>query len=172
MQAVSSIKAIFLGICLSSLVACEDVGSFGSQTFQSRYEAARSALENEKYDKANRIYVELLETAGPHQPRLRLEYAHSLLRAGEYDNASKQASFVAQGQTGTARGAALVVVGVAEHERGLVAIQDGDLVGGKQHLLAAQTAINEVLKIDSSLDASGALANRKNDIETRLKAIG
>lgn len=170
MQAVSSTKALLLGICLV-LTACEDVGSFGSQTFQSRYEAARSALESGKYDKANRIYLELLETTGAHEPRLRLEYAHSLLRAGDYAEAAKQANFVAQGQTGAARGAALSVVGTAEHELGLAAIQQGDLVAGKQHLQAAQSVISEVLKIDSSLDSTGALADRKSDAETRLRAI-
>jgi len=156
---------------LTVLAACEDGSGAGSNSFRKDYTAARGALEAGQFDKANRIYARMLSQAGPLQPRIQLEYAHSLLRSGAYDAAATQARALSQSQSGTDRSAALAVLGTAQHELGLSALSVGDPGAGRQNLAAAQSSIAEVLKADPDLDPLGALAGRLASIKVRLKAL-
>ncbi len=172
MQAGSILKPGLLGLCALVLIGCEDGGGFGGSGFKAQYNSARTALENGKYEQANRSYARLLTKSGPFQPRIRLEYAHSLLRSGDYARAAEQARYLASSETGQSRSAALSVLGTAEHELGIAAINRGDPEAGKDHLKAAKLAIEEVLKNHPDLDPLGALAGRLASIEVRLKALG
>jgi len=154
------------------LSGCDDGSGAGSNSFRNDYTAARGALESGNYDKANRIYTRMLQDAGPLTPRIQLEYAHSLLRSGAYGEAIQQAQALSQSQSGTARSAALSVLGAAHHEMGLTALTSQDAANGRQHLVAAQTAITEVLRADPELDPLGALAGRQASIKVQLKSLG
>ena len=164
-------KPLIVGLCAVALASCDDGDGGASNSFRKDYTKARSALEGGQYDKANRIYARMLTDAGPLQPRIQLEYAHSLLRSGAYDLAQQQAQALSQSQIGTARSAALSVLGVAHHEMGLMALTTPDTVTARQHLSAAQNALSEVLKSDPDLDPLGALAGRQASIKVQLKAL-
>lgn len=177
MQAGSFFRTGVAGLCLWVVAACGGDGNFGgdfseNSSFRSRYERARDALEAGNYDRANRIYGTLVENAGPFEPRIRLEYAHSLLRGGQYEAAANQSRFLAQGMDGEGRAAALAVLGTAEHELGLAAIQAGDPGAARNHFKASQSALGEVLKSHPKQDPVGALAARQKDVNLRLKALG
>lgn len=159
------------GLLFVVLIGCDDGQNAGSDGFRRSYTDARAALETGKYDKANRIYARMMQEAGPLRTRIQLEYAHSLLRSGAYDEAAQQARVLSQGQTGTARSAALSVLGTAYHEMGLTALTGGDPALGRQYLTQAQTAFAEVLKNDPELDPLGALAGRQASIAVQLKAL-
>ena len=165
------LKPLIAGLCAITLTSCADGSSTVSNSFRNDYTKARTALEGGQYDKANRIYARMLTDAGPLQPRIQLEYAHSLLRSGAYEQAQQQAQALSQSQIGTARSAALSVLGVAHHEMGLMALITQDTAAGRQHLSAAQNALNEVLKSDPDLDPLGALAGRQASIKMQLKAL-
>ena len=160
---------VMLAVVLSG---CEDGSGADSNSFRKDYTNARQALESGQYDKANRIYVRILSEAGPLQPRIQLEYAHSLLRSGAYGAATQQAQALSQSQSGTARSAALSVLGTAHHELGLTALTNQDAASGRQHLMAAQNALGEVLRSDPELDPLGALAGRQASIKVQLKSLG
>lgn len=167
MRAGPSIKTGLLGLCAIFLLACDDLS--GGSGFRGQYVSARQALEDGKYEKASRLYQRLLPQAGPHEPRIRLEYAHSLLRGGEYAQAAGQARILARTQQGDARGAALAVLGTAEHELALAAINRGEPKDtSRAHLIAARDAITEVLKKHKDLDPLGALATRQRSIKAML----
>ena len=172
MQRYHTVRAGVLLLAVLTLVSCEDGPSTGDAGFRNQYFAARDALEDGKFDRASRTYARLLTRAGPLEPRIRLEYAHSLLRAGDYPAARREARALAQGQSGSARRAALSVAATAEHELGLVAIQQGDPAAARQLLPAADAAIAEVLASEPELDPLGALAGRQASIKVRLKALG
>lgn len=158
-----------------ALAACTGgagIGAPGSKGFRADYTVARAALEAGRYDRANRAYAALLPQAGPLAPRIRLEYAHSLLRGGDFTAAARQSRALADSQQGRARAAALSVHGTALHEIGLAAIQSGDSAGGAAHLRDARAALAEVLTQHPDLDPLGALAGRKASIEARLKLLG
>ena len=113
MKAGCFFKPALVGVFVLALAACDDGSGSGSDSFRKDYTKARTALEAGQYATANRIYARMLGQAGPLTPRIRLEYAHSLLRSGAYDQAAAQAQGLANSQTGTARGAALSVLGTA-----------------------------------------------------------
>lgn len=167
------IKFGLLGMVALGVIACEPGVEFGNLGFKSSYSVARDALEDGRYSVANRHYVQLLKSAGPHTPRIRLEYAHSLLREGQFEAASGQAQALASSQTGAARGAALAVFGASEHER---ALADIDLGVSRDRVVlrlkSAQTAINEVLEKSPEMDPLGGLSSRAKSIEATLKTLG
>lgn len=158
-----------LGLALV-LGSCGETMSSGSG-FQAKYAVARNALETGDYDRARKAYLKLISQAGPLTPRLQLEYAHAELRAGNFAEAAKAAAALAQGQSGTARGAALAVQGTAQHELGLTLLSQGQAEAGKEQLLAARKALSEVLKSHVELDPLGSMAGRKASISARLKAL-
>ena len=171
MQRHHTVRAGALILAVLTLVSCEEGTTQGNTGFRNQYFAARDALEAGNYDFASRTYARLLTRAGPLEPRIRLEYAHALLRAGDYATAAREARSLAQTQSGTARRAALSVAATAEHELGLAAIQQGDPSTGKRLLQQADGAITEVLG-EPELDPLGALAGRQASIRVRLKALG
>lgn len=164
-------KAGLFGLLMGLLAGCEDRPPYEKHGFQQKYSTARRALENEKYDKANRIYEQLLPKAGPLTPRIQLEYSHSLLRAGNYDKAAENAKYLADNQPGEARGAALAVLGTAEHELALISLQNGMPDAAKQHLLSAQSAMQEVLRAYPTLDPLGTLKNRLNSVQNQINRL-
>lgn len=173
MRAVSFKIIGFLCATAPFLAGCIDGTGAGRESgFKAQYTAARSALEDGKYDRANRLYPQLMKQAGPLTPRIRLEYAHSLLRAGDHAAAAQQAGILANSQTGQARAAALSVQGTALHELGIAALQNGNAPAAKTHLTQAEAAMAEVLKSHPDLDPLGALAGRLASLRVRLKAIG
>jgi tetratricopeptide (TPR) repeat protein len=164
-------KRLLAGVCMLALANCDDGINANSNSFRNDYTSARGALEKGQYDKANRIYARMLDNAGPLQPRIQLEYAHSLMRSGDYEGALIQGQSLANTQTDTARSAALSVVAVASHELGQVALNGGDTTTGKQHLITARNALNEVLSNDPDLDPLGALKGRRSKIDRLLRTL-
>lgn len=171
MQAGIFPKAGFVGVALLVLNGCDEGASFGQQTFRGQYAVARNALEAGQYDLAARTYAKLVDKAGPLTPRIQLEYSHAQLRAGNFDVAASQARALANGQSGTARAAALAVQATADHERAISALAAGNRALGKRLLKAADKAMAEVLKSHASLDPLGALAARRSSIKVRLKSL-
>ncbi|SLN47699.1 hypothetical protein PEL8287_02447 [Roseovarius litorisediminis] len=155
-----------------ALAACEPgVVSKGS-SFQRNYSIARKALETGNYDMAIKGYGAMIPEAGPFEPRLRLEYAHALLRAGRFDEASSVSGALAQTLKGSDRAAALAVKGAAEHEKAILAMNNGDFGSGTANSLhAASSAIDEMLKIDPEMDPMGAMASRRSDIREELSRV-
>lgn len=160
---------VALGFVLP-LAACSTAPGNASG-FRKNYVVARAALEDGAYDKATRQYKGLMESAGPFLPRIQLEYAHSLLRAGDYAGAARIAEAMALSEQGAASAAALAVAATARHELGKAALAQGDKAAGKAHLTRAAAAMGEVLQGHPELDPLGALAGRKASIAARLKAL-
>lgn len=171
MQAGLIARAALLGGALVALSSCEEGAPFGHQTFRAQYAVAREALETGHYEKASRGYQRLMEDAGPFAPRIRLEYAHTLLRKGDYAGAAQQARALAQGQSGKARAAALAVQGAAEHELAMQMVAQGDRAGAKRLMQSADTAMAEVLKKHPDMDPVGALAARRASIKVRKASL-
>ncbi|EAQ25951.1 MAG: hypothetical protein VR71_22855 [Roseovarius sp. BRH_c41] len=107
------------------------------------------------------------------EPRLRLEYAHALLRAGRYDEAAQIANGLAASTKGRDRAAALAVSGTAQHESALADISAGrGGAGAIAKLRSADAALKEMLALDDGLDPLGAMASRRADIARDLKRLG
>lgn len=160
-----AVAALAFG-ALFVLAGCETAPSSG-RGFEAEYNTARKALETGRYAEANRRYAALVPKSGPLQARVRLEYAHSLLRSGDHARAAATAEALATSEP-RARGAALAVVGAARHELGLAALTKGDSKAGKDELQKARDAMREVLKDHPDLDPLGALAGRSASIDVRL----
>lgn len=172
MQAFSIAKVAGFGLALLVLGSCgSSAPSGGAMSFRTDYAAARNALEAGKYAQAERAYARLLPQAGPLESRLRLEYAHSFLRAGDYARAASEARRVAAAETGAGRSAALAVQGTAEHELALALLAKGDAEAGKTYLAAAAAALGEMLQGNPELDPLGSLAGRKASIDVRLPRL-
>lgn len=140
--------------------------------FKANYLVARVALETGQYAKATRQYGTLLKKAGPLEPRLRLEYAHALLREGKFRKAADEAETVAMQLSGAGRSAALMVQGTAEHEAARVAIRTGKTGLATAELMqSAKLALEEVLRVNPELDATGGMAARIRQIETELRTV-
>ena len=162
-------RLLVLAAVTAALVGCEAGTISEGADFQRKYSGARKALEEGNYDLAARNYAALIPTAGPLGPRLRLEYAHALLRAGRNDEAAQVAGALASEQTGGNRAAALAVEGTALHESALAEMQEGGSVaqvGGR--LRRADAALKEMLSLDASLDPLGAMESRRAEIARSL----
>lgn len=171
MTARSLAAAGLFGAALLLLGGCDEGTGIGEKNFQKHYAIARDALERGRYAQASEAYARLIPRAGPLAPRIRLEYAHTQLRAGHYDKASQLAKALAQSDDTTLRSAALAVYGTAEHELGAAALQASDRAAGKRHLAAAQSALGEMLAAHPEMDPLGAMAGRKASIDIRLKSL-
>ncbi|MCA0873492.1 hypothetical protein LCL97_21895 [Seohaeicola saemankumensis] len=157
-------------LCISAsilLTACTETSGDNS-AMRRQYLSAREALEDGKYDKAVRGYAQLLDGAGGYEARFRLDYAHALLRNGQYAQAAEQARGLAASQKGTFRSAALAVQGTAEHELGMA----GGGAGGTAYLKSAQSALGEVLKTHPELDQIGTIKARKSQLDAQLSGQG
>ena len=164
-------QAGVFGLFCVVLVGCDEGTGIGEKNFQKQYAIARDALERGRYQQASQAYAQLIPKAGPLAPRMKLEYAHTQLRAGKYDKASAQAKALAGTDDGALRSAALAVHGTAEHELGVEALQNGDRVAGKRHLLAAKASLGEMLKNHPDMDPLGAMVGREASISVRLQAL-
>ncbi len=172
MRAQSSVAWGILGAVVLLLGACQDFQPGSRSGFKNKYQVARQALEAGHYARAIRNYQSLLQEAGPFAPRIRLEYAHALLRDNRYLEASREAAIVARSETGDARLAALAVQGTAEHELARAAIAAGqrdDAV--RARLTSAKNALAAVLKKAKVFDPLGALARRHREIQSELKTL-
>ena len=146
-----------------ALGSCDTAPSGDSGAFKSRYFAARTALEDGSYGRATRLYGKLMTEAGPLENRLRLEYAHALLRQGELARAAAEAQTLAAATQGAERAAALAVQGTAQHE-----LARGGGTGASGLLRAAGAVIGTVLDTHPELDPLGALAMRRDEIAAAL----
>ena len=168
-----STKLLIAIVFSISLAACEPgVVSKGTE-FQRKYSTARKALEAGNYDSAIKSYAALIPNAGPLEPRLRLEYAHALLRAGRYDEAAQVAGALASGRQGSERAAALAVQGTALHESALADMRAG--TAGREtvaKLRAADAALKEMLALDADMDPLGAMVSRRSDIRREIAQLG
>lgn len=154
-------------LCL--LVACTPGQDRTEAGFRQDYAAARTALESGDYDRAARLYQGLLPAAGPLDARLRIEYAHALLRANRFDEAAAEATAVANGQTGAARASALAVLGTAAHESALKRMAADDYGPATQgSLILARQALDEMLAGYPNLDPEGSMAQRRQQIVQAL----
>jgi tetratricopeptide (TPR) repeat protein len=160
-------NGIMIGLSVLALAACEPGAISDGADFQRRYDGARAALEQGNYDLAARNYAALIPSAGPHAPRMRLEYAHALLRAGRLDEAASVAGALAREQTGSNRAAALAVEGTALHESALADMRAGRPAQDK--LRRADAALSEMLRLDASLDPLGAMQSRRDEIAGSLR---
>lgn len=164
-----------IGLALLVFSGCSDTVSTSGGGFQQQYFAARDALETGQYDKASRNYQKLLSSypAGAIEARLTLELAHSLLRGGDFEAASRAARQLAAGQTGQVRGLALAVAASADHEIARRGIAAGDRGGDtRRRLKAAASALDVLLAEYPKLDVGQAMARRRALISSELAALG
>lgn len=147
-------------------------GSISRGEWEASYLAARDALEAGRSDEAAAAYRRIVEKSGPIGPRVRLEYAHALLRAAEYDAAAEQARRSADRQDGLGRSAALAVQAVADHEqvRRQRAAGRADRAMADR-LAAAGTTLDTVLAAGADLDPEGHLAARRAEIAAEAGAL-
>lgn len=168
----SAAKAVGISGFLLILVACQEGQTTDRAGFKAKYQVARNALEEGSYARAGRNYKALLAQAGPLEPRVRLEYAHSLLRNDQFEAAAAEAGKVANSQTGNARLAALAVRGTADHELARAAIANGQRDAAvRARLQAAASALDAVLKHAKTFDPVGSLATRRKQIAADLAAL-
>ena len=175
MPLLPGLRPVAFALIAFALASCQTVGSKPSASrasFKSNYMVARTALEGGQYTKAVRGYASLLKQSGPLQPRIRLEYAHALLRAGKYEKASEQARTVSTQLEGRGRSAALAVQATADQEIARNAINRGRASADAiQRLVAARAAFDELLKNHPDMDPLGALALRRKTIDVELTTI-
>jgi len=160
-----------LALVLAGLTGSCDAPRIGSAGFQEQYLVARNALEGGNYAVSGRTYARLVPEAGPLTPRIKIEYAHSHLRAGAYAAAVAEAAPVARSARGDARSAALAVQGTALHELANQTLAAGDSAAAERHLTDARTALAEVLQNHPAFDPLGALAGRVAQIDVQLSRL-
>jgi hypothetical protein len=172
MQARQSITWVMLGAALLLPTACQDFQPDKKSTFKNQYLLARGALEAGSYTRANRTYATLIKKAGPFASRLRLEYAHSLLRNNQFEEAAKEAREVSASEAGDARIAALAVQATAEHELAREAMSKGRRdISVRARLNSASSALDEVLKKGKAFDPLGSMAARREIIGKELASL-
>lgn len=176
MTASRHLRPLLAGLALAALAACvpgppADV-SGQPVRFREDYSNARAALESGRHDQAAAHYARLLDHAGPLEPRIRLEYAHALLRGGRMAEASQNARRVALAQTGMLRSAALAVQGTAEHELALAALaRNAGKAEVTGHLAAAETALADALSKHGGMDPTGGLQRRLEEIRRTRQSL-
>jgi len=171
MKAGTQALAIFIGLSIVLLTGCTEIAGTGQRGFATRYNTARTALEKGNYATAGRLYERMLSQSGPLNDRIQVEYAHTMLRSGQYEKASQLAGDVAKNNNGSTRAAALSVKGTADHEVALKLLRNGDQANATARLQAAQKALDEVLKSHPDFDPLGSLAGRQADIAALLKKL-
>ena len=169
------LRPVAFALIALALASCQTVTpkpSANRASFKANYLVARTALEGGQYTKAVRGYSNLLGKSGPLQPRIRLEYAHALLRAGKYEKASEEARIVSTQLEGRGRSAALAVQATADQEIARAAINRGNASADAiQRLVAARAAFDELLKNHPDMDPLGALALRRKTLDVELTTI-
>ena len=141
-------------------------------SFQVDYLSARDALDSGAYDKAQRRYGDLLPRSGPATKRVRLEYAHALLRAGKYDDAAMAAHQSAAESEGLARASAMAVQGISEHEMARAAIARGRIDRNVlQQLDSAAVALDQAIAAGPQLDPLGGLQARRGEVSIAQQQV-
>lgn len=164
---------LWLGGMLAFLAACEQSGSLSTPGFQSNYLVARQALETGNYALAIRRYEGLLRDAGPAEQRLRLEYAHSLLRANRFEDAVREADLIVANAIGPERAAALAVRGTARHEAARLLLSQGQRDADTIALLyRAAEDLRTFTEAHADLDAAGMMAERSRMATAELQRLG
>ncbi|WP_415404904.1 hypothetical protein [Tateyamaria sp. SN3-11] len=166
-------KIGFAGLFI--LAACDMPTGTQSKGFKSEYVASRTALEEGRFDRAVRGYETMLKrySATQAEGRLRLEYAHALLRGNNYQKASQQAHLVSVESGGALQASALAVRGTAEHEFARARLQQGPFDAATEtSLKTALSAMERMLKSHPELDSTGAMANRRKAIKDTLANYG
>lgn len=132
--------------------------------FKADYMSARASLERGRFGRAAKGYEALLEQAGPAAPRIRLEYAHALLRADKFEAASRTARKAASEQEGLARASALSVQATADHEIARAGLAEGRADADLHaRLVSAREAFDAILQDHPELDPMGGLAARRDE---------
>ena len=166
-------KRLYTALAVSTgafmlLAGCDDGGYSPvsrAGNFKADYFKARNALESGSYSKALRRYGELIQRAGPATGRVRLEYAHALLRANRFGDASLAARQSAAEQTGMAKASALSVQATADHEIARAAMTKGRYDREVYNrLVAAETAFDQAFKLHPELKTNRGLAPRRQEI--------
>lgn len=170
-------RILLLALGAVAMVGCQLDAPGGLTTarnagFKDNYTVARNALEKGQFARAERSYRDLILKAGPLAPRVRLEYAHALLRAGKFEEASGEARVAASMLDGAGKAAALAVQATADQELVRAAIGAGTVdAGAIQRLIAARDGFDHVLKNHPELDPLGSLALRRKTIDVELAAV-
>ena len=157
-----------------ALASCEAAGTLAGGGVRSDYLVARQALETGNYDLAIRRYAQMVDQMGS-QPsaRLRLEYAHALLRGDRHEEAIAAADALIASSDGTIRGSALAVRGTARHEAARRQIDAGQADAATRALLtAAREDLAEFLNAHPALDAAGSMRARRELIDADLRSLG
>lgn len=175
---MTSTRIFIPALCTLILAGCQVDGPGFSPTarnagFKDNYTVARNALEKGRFAKAERSYQNLLSNAGPLEPRIRLEYAHTLLRSGKFAEAAGEAQRAVAVLDGMGKAAALAVQATAEQELVRAAILEGTVEPGnaEARLLAARSSFDQVLESHPELDPIGALAERRRLIDAEISAL-
>lgn len=157
-------------IGLGALAACtQDAGiswpklvkpEVARTSFAKNYRMARADLEAGRYDAARRRYLSLLTATDGYVPRMHIELAHAQLRSGDYAGAIENAQVVIDADADEWHGAALAVLGTAEHEIGRRKAREGD-TAAKAHFVRALAALDDVLRTAPHLDPVGSLKKRR-----------
>jgi thioredoxin-like negative regulator of GroEL len=162
-----------------ALAACAGQGLGVPGGMEAQYLQAREALEAGEYARANQLYGALLAEHGPRAERLRLEYAHSLLRAERYGEAARQATAAERGRTGALRASALAVRAAALHERARAAMAQDDYGAGTRETLSAALAALDAMDAElegllgrhARYDALAGVSRRRGAILQALSEI-
>lgn len=155
------------------LMSCEPAGTIVEGGRADDYAVARQALETGNYPLAITRYERLLDRAGDAAGRLKLEYAHSLLRAGRYEEAIEVSTALIDTHGGSLKGSALAVRGTAQHQIVRVKLDAGEREPGmRARLIAAQVDLQSFVDNHSKLDAAGAMKTRIEMIDADLGSLG
>lgn len=155
------------------LMSCEPAGTIVAGGRADDYAVARQALETGNYPLAITRYERLLDRTGDAAGRLKLEYAHSLLRAGRYEEAIEVSTALIDTHGGSLQGSALAVRGTAQHQIARAKLDAGETDPAlRGRLLAAQADLKSFIKDHSKLDAAGAMKARIEMIAADLNSVG
>ncbi len=166
--------AVAVGVVASITMSCEPAGTLGGSSGRANdYLVARQALETGNYSLAIQRYERMLSFTGEAAGRIRLEYAHSLLRAGRFDDAIEVSDELVAAHSGSLRASALAIRGTARHQRAREFMAQGQRAPEARALLqAARADLGQFLNSHPALDAAGAMAARAQLIEVDLRDAG
>lgn len=166
-------RALRLAAVAVLVAACSGVGGAeDGAAFRDDYNAARQALEAGNYARAARGYEALLDAGSPVDDRVRLEYAHTLLRADRFADAATAAGALLDSDSTAVRASARAVRGTARHEAAATRRADGADTAELIALLeAAQSDIRAFLADHADLDAGAAMQARATSIGAELATL-
>jgi len=173
MRARRAFRALGILAMAWVLASCEPAGTLMGGGRQNDYLVARQALETGNYTLAIERYQQLLTESGDSAGRLRLEYAHSLLRGGDFDRAISVSTTLIDRHDGSLGASARAVRGTARHQLARQRLAAGQTGAETRRLLqAAQADLATFLDTHPGLDAAGAMAKRAQIISADLQKTG